>query len=72
MKDISKGQARNRRDVVYEIEFNAIELDMLYEIVRHTRMSLPDPYDIPEPGSWTDEIIQLDNKFTTIFHERRR
>ena len=72
MKDISKGQARNRRDVVYEIEFNAIELDMLYEIVRHTRMSLPDPYDIPEPGSWTDEIIQLDNKFTTIFHKRRR
>jgi len=72
MKDISKGQARNRRDVVYEIEFNAIELDMLYEIVRHTRMSLPDPYDTPEPGSWTDEIIQLDNKFTTIFHKRRR
>ena len=71
MKDVSKGQPRNRRDVVYEIEFNAIELDMLYEIVRHTRNSLPDPDNKPEPGSWVHELIELDKKMTDIYRKRR-
>ena len=72
MKDITKGHPRSRRDVTYEVPFNAIELDMLYEIVRHTRMSLPDPDDEPEQGSWVHELVELDKKLTTIFHKRRR
>ena len=71
MKDITKGQPRNRREVIYEIPFNAIELDMLYEIVRHTRNTMPHPHDIPEPGSWAHELIELDKKMTDIYRKRR-
>lgn len=72
MKNITKGHPIRRRDVVYEIPFNAIELDMLYEIVRHTVNSLPRPIERPDPGTWVHEVIELDKKLTTIFHKRRR
>jgi hypothetical protein len=49
-----------------------VELDLLYELTRQARNSLPDPYDTPEPGSWAAAIIALDDKLTTLFHKRRR
>jgi hypothetical protein len=52
--------------------FTPVELDLLYELTRQARNSLPDPYDTPEPGSWAASIIALDNKLTTIFHKRRQ
>jgi hypothetical protein len=52
--------------------FTPVELDLLYELARQARNSLPDPYDTPEPGSWAAAIIALDDKLTTLFHKRRR
>jgi hypothetical protein len=71
MKDITTGAPANRAEVVYEVEFNAVELDLLYELTRQARNSLPDPYDTPEPGSWAASIIALDDKLTSLFHKRR-
>jgi len=72
MKDITSGAPANRTEVRYEVEFNAVELDLLYELTRQTRNSLPDPYDTPEPGSYAAAIIALDDKLTSFFHKRRR
>ena len=72
MKDITTGAPANRTEVRYEVEFNSVELDLLYELTRQTRNSLPDPYDTPEPGSYAAAIIALDDKLTSFFHKRRR
>jgi len=72
MKDITTGAPPNRTDVRYEVEFNAVELDLLYELARQARNSLPDPYDTPQPGSYAAAIIALDEKLTSLFHKRRR
>jgi hypothetical protein len=72
MKDITAGAPANLAEVLYEVKFNAVELDLLYELTRQARNSLPDPYDTPEPGSWAAAIIALDDKLTTLFHKRRR
>ena len=72
MKDITTGAPANRAEVLYEVEFNAVELDLLYELARQARNSLPDPYDTPESGSWAAAIIALDDKLTSLFHKRRR
>ena len=61
----------DRHDVVYECQFNAVELDLLYEVVRQVRNE-HDPNWQPEPGSWGDAICQLDVKLTEMFHKRRR
>lgn len=60
----------NRRDIVYVCNFDAVELDLLYELARDARNSLPDPEDQVEEGSWADAIIKLDIKMTEIFHRR--
>lgn len=60
----------NRRDIVYVCNFNAVELDLLYELARDARNSLPDPEDQVEEGSWADAIIKLDIKMTELFHKR--
>ena len=52
--------------------FTPVELDLLYELARQARNSLPDPYDTPESGSWAAAIIALDDKLTSLFHKRRR
>lgn len=56
----------------YATAFTPVELDLLYELARQARNSLPDPYDTPEPGSWAAAIIALDDKLTSLFHKRRR
>jgi len=71
MKDVTTGAPANRAEVVYEVVFNAVELDLLYELTRQARNSLPDPYDTPEPRSWAAAIIALDDKLTSLFHKRR-
>lgn len=60
----------NRRDIVYVCNFNAVELDLLYELARDARNSLPDPEDQVEEGSWADAIIKLDIKMTELFHRQ--
>jgi len=60
----------NRRDIVYVCNFDAVELDLLYELARDARNSLPDPEDQVEEGSWADAVIKLDTKMTEIFHKR--
>ena len=71
MRDVTQGTPRTRRDVQYEVNFNAVELDLLYELTRQARNQLPDPDDTPEEGSWAWEVIELDKKLTTYFHKRR-
>ena len=71
MKDITTGAPANRSDVVYLVEFNAVELDLLYEVTRKARNSLWS-FETPEPGSWASSIIALDDKLTSFFHKRRR
>jgi hypothetical protein len=56
----------------YATAFTPVELDLLYELTRQARNSLPDPEDKAETGSWAAAIIALDNKLTTIFRKRRR
>jgi len=60
----------NRRDIVYVCNFDAVELDLLYELARDARNSLLDPEDQVEEGSWADAIIKLDTKMTELFHKR--
>lgn len=65
----------NRHDVVYECQFNAVELDLLYELARNAHNSLIDPENENaeiEAGSWADEIIKLNAKLTGMFHKRRQ
>jgi hypothetical protein len=65
----------DRHDVVYECQFNAVELDLLYELARNAHNSLVDPENENaeiEAGSWADEIIKLNAKLTEMFHKRRR
>jgi len=71
MKDITTGAPASRSDVVYLVEFNAVELDLLYEVTRKARNSLGS-FETPEPGSWAASIIALDDKLTSFFHKRRR
>jgi len=71
MKDITTGAPANRNEVVYLVEFNAVELDLLYEVTRKARNSLWS-FETPEPGSWAASIIALDKKLTTFFRQRRR
>ena len=62
----------NRRDHVYVCNFDAVELDLLYELARNARNSLPYPEDEYAEGSWADAIIKLDAKMTQLFHKRRQ
>ena len=62
----------NRRDHIYVCNFDAIELDLLYELARDARNSLPDPEDEIEENSWADAVVKLDTKLTKLFHDRRR
>ena len=62
----------NRRDHTYVCNFDAVELDLLYELARDARNGLPDPEDQIEEGSWADAIIKLDNKLTKLFRQRRQ
>lgn len=65
----------DRHDVVYECQFNAVELDLLYELARNARNSIVNPENENaeiEAGSWADEIIKLNAKLTEMFHTRRR
>jgi hypothetical protein len=62
----------NRRDHVYVCSFDAVELDLLYELARHARNGLPYAEDEIEDGSWGDAIIKLDVKLTELFYKRRR
>ena len=62
----------NRRDHVYVCNFDAVELDLLYELARNARNSLPYPEDEYAEGSWADAIIKLDAKMTQLFHKRRK
>ena len=71
MKDLTTGAPASRSDVVYLVEFNAVELDLLYEVTRKARNSLWS-FETPEPGSWAASIIALDDKLTSFFHKRRR
>jgi hypothetical protein len=72
MKNITVGAPASRHEIIYEVEFTAVELDLLYELTRDAVNGLPDPEDMPEPGSWGASIIELDKKLTTFFHQRRR
>ena len=62
----------NRRDHVYVCNFDAVELDLLYELARDARNGLADPEDQVEEASWADSIIKLDIKMTELFHQRRQ
>jgi len=62
----------NRRDHVYVCNFDAVELDLLYELARDARNGLADPEDQIEQGSWADAIIKLDIKMTGLFHKRKQ
>jgi hypothetical protein len=70
-KDITFGAPLNRNEVRYEVEFSAVELDLLYEVTRKARNSLLS-FETPEPRSYAAAIIALDDKLTTLFHKRRR
>ena len=61
----------NRRDHVYVCNFDAVELDLLYELARNARNSLTYPENEYAEGSWADAIIKLDAKMTQLFHKRR-
>jgi hypothetical protein len=56
----------------YVCAFNSLELDLLYELARDARNTLPDPEDQIEEGSWADAIIKLDSKLTKLFRQRRQ
>ena len=58
--------------VDYSVTFTGAELDLLYELARDARNNLPDPDDIPEIGSWANQVALMDNKLTSLYHERRR
>lgn len=60
----------NRRDITYVCNFDAVELDLIYELARDARNNLPDPEDQVEDGSWADAIIKLDKRMTELFHKR--
>lgn len=62
----------NRRDHTYVCNFDAIELDLLYELTRNARNDLLDSEEQIEEGSWADAVIKLDSKMTQLFHQRRR
>jgi len=62
----------NRRDHIYVCNFDAVELDLLYELARDARNSLPCPEDQIEEKSWADAVVKLDTKLTKLFHDRRR
>lgn len=62
----------NRRDHTYVCNFDAVELDLLYELARNARNDLLDPEDQVEEGSWADAVIKLDSKMTQLFHQRQR
>jgi len=70
MKDITIGVPANRTEVIYEVQFTAVELDLLYELTRETRNNIMAIQENSEPGSWTDSVIQLDKKLTSMFHKR--
>jgi len=70
MKDITISAPANRHEVIYEVQFTAVELDLLYELTRETRNNIMAIQENPEPGSWVDSVIQLDKKLTSMFHKR--
>lgn len=72
MKNITVGVPASRHEIVYEVQFTAVELDLLHELARHASNGLSDPEDMPKPGSWGASIIELDKKLTSIFYQRRR
>ena len=65
----------NRHDHIYVCQFDAVELDLLYELARNAHNTLVDPESGKaeiEAGSWADEIIKLNAKLTEMFHKRRQ
>jgi hypothetical protein len=65
----------NRHDHTYVCQFDAVELDLLYELARNAHNTLVDPESGNaeiEAGSWADEIIKLNAKLTEMFHRRRQ
>ena len=56
----------------YSVTFTGAELDLLYELTRDARNNLPDPDDIPEPGSWANQVALMDLKLTDLYYQRRR
>jgi len=62
----------NRRDHIYVCNFDAVELDLLYELARDARNSPSCPEDQIEEKSWADAVVKLDRKLTKLFHDRRR
>lgn len=58
--------------VDYSVIFTGAELDLLYELARDARNNLPDSDDIPEPGSWANQVALMDLKLTDLYHQRRR
>jgi hypothetical protein len=62
----------NRRDISYVCTFDAVELDLMYELTRKARNQLPYAKDKYEEGSWVDAVIKLDVKLTELFHKRHK
>ena len=56
----------------YSVTFTGAELDLLYDLARDARNNLPDSDDIPEPGSWANQVALMDLKLTDLYHQRRR
>lgn len=69
--DVTKGTPRSRREVLYDVTFNAVELDLLYALARKACNELPFSTKKPEEGSWAADVIELDKKLTSLFHKRR-
>ena len=44
------------------ISFSAEEIEVLAELVNDSLESLPDPVEQPEPGSFADIVIKLNEK----------
>jgi len=44
------------------MQFTDCELALILELVSDARQSLPDPDDIPEPGSYANQIALLEIK----------
>jgi len=69
--DVTKGTPRSRREVLYDVTLNAVELDMLYALVRKSCNQLQTSIKKPEEGSWAADLVELDKKLTSLFHKRR-
>ena len=60
MKDITAGAPANRAEVLYEVKFNAVELDLLYELT--DRATKP---EFVYTHKWSvGDVVMLDNRVT--------